>query len=502
MVSSFNNRPVNINQGRSKKAEDPFLQHFEDKLSAEDKSKTRMSNLKFDFALIDRNYKRVKDLNYKIARSFADSIQSEINSFSLFSDLQKEINSIDSDNVIRILNIYNSFTEETLTEAICDEYFVFNKNKKTMITHIQNALQEKAFDLGIDTTDLDKQFENVIKDSFSGIKAFFGYISNSKINNINQIFDNYIKRIQTHRASSYTNVSENLEADLDSDTISAKLDNAIKNSENKYIENTANNVKVRKSVMDRINKLNIAKDDLKGNGKIDHITVQMSGNCLIHASVNSLLLTEAGTEKVNRLIKKQDDKIALYIPEVELAPEKTMSSEHKDGTYVIPENDLLTYSKKYSYGDGDMAALISAVSDYDTTVNTGFSIFRGFEILSGKKVQPFTPDDEIPNGIGSSVIDELNYNKLQDFVTQKQGALVVSLLDIITNVKAVTISDLDNDTPLQGEKPYLAPMHAYSVVKMTDEYVYLKESNFPNVYIKLSRSEFIEAGDALATWKF
>ena len=63
------------------------------------------------------------------------------------------------------------------------------------------------------------------------------------------------------------------------------------------------------------------------------------------------------------------------------------------------------------------------------------------------------------------------------------------------------ITDLETETDT-GEKAFGSTEHAYSIVKITDDYVYLQESNNPTLYIKLEKQLFLYRMEDIATWRY
>lgn len=435
-----------------------------------------------------------QDLENKLsAHKISSWLSCKINDISLLS-IDSGIAELNKDNIIPALKYYKKYNGDTLTEGICDEWS-FNSNKRKYLFHIANALQSKAAELGIDTTDLNLEFATEIKNAFSGFKAWFGYISNSKIQAIDDVINKYIERIQS--ASAVKPLPEReLEPTLSKNEIAQRLEAAYEEYKDECYPLSDGEI----SSLDEVaKKLDLKNSDWRGNGKFDSPSIQTAGNCAAHASANALLASPKGREYLNSLIIKRDNVTAIYLPEAE-GKNYSSTGMYKDGVFVANEYDMGYLAKYHSLGDGDMAALVRSMACcYNNT--DGLPIQRGFEILSGQKNQIYDPRQKIPRGVGLTWVCEDIYPKLREMLFKDEGVAIVDLKGKLVDSKAIVVSNLENDTEIEQE-PCISSGHGYAVVKMTDDYVYLQESNNPQVYIKMPAKEFIDCGFRICTWRF
>ena len=183
-------------------------------------------------------------------------------------------------------------------------------------------------------------------------------------------------------------------------------------------------------------KLEIYLND-KGNGKLDKVVKQNTGNCWLLGGINALISTEYGKEFLERNIIKDEEKhiFAVYLPEA------------KDRVYVFTEKEVLDAQNADSglaSGDGDIAAYALAVEQYlkeeaDGKLKDGKKHFsdgntthRLFEIvtgLKGKLVLNRDKDQNLRPGITIKVIksSDINYfGEIYDLTKNKKGAVTLA----------------------------------------------------------------------------
>ena len=436
--------------------------------------------------------------NDRVARALREDVE------KLFAgDMDENINLLNKDNVVRILKIYN-FRQEgtTLTQDICDEW-ITNKTKKSYINHIKNSFEERAKELGINTDDLNAEFESAMKETFSGWKAIcFGYIKNSDIQKIDDVFNKYIQQIE---AKEIANREAIFHKPVKDEEIGKFLDEnddwgvAWRSYDGVYDKELANDTTLSKGI--------------HFTGKIDYPAKQRGGSCVIHASVNSLVQNEKGAHLVNRMFRLKEDEngetLVVCIPEA-LKNNIKYSDSHRSVS-------AKTLASVYSFGDGDMAALLGSYSSYIKNAKRDFAqVHLGFEALSGEKAQVFLPDESIPMGVGvtnaqigsfyhngyHSHSDKL-YDEMKTLMDEGKLAVVYSMetAGYFNNDFGKYIKDIETGEEAD-EDVMVSSGHAYSVVKLTDDWAYLQESNNPDLYIKMDRSRFVKRMNEISTWRY
>ena len=235
----------------------------------------------------------------------------------------------------------------------------------------------------------------------------------------------------------------------------------------------------------------------------------------MHASVNALVQNEKGAHLVNRLfriIKDSDNE--TY--EMVCIPEAV-----RNKCYYYPlsaEEAKETLAVQASFGDGDMAALIHSYANYVRSSGREYAqIHLGFEALSGEKAQVFLPNEPIPMGVGVTngnmikvrtikgylTYANILYENMKDMLDKGNGAAVYTMktAGFFNNNLGKYIKDMETEE-LTDEDAFIDDSHAYSIVKLTDKYAYLQESNNPHLYIKLKKETFIKRMQEVATWKY
>ena len=246
-----------------------------------------------------------------------------------------------------------------------------------------------------------------------------------------------------------------------------------------------------------LNSTNLGDEGIPFNGKVDHLSRQMSETCVMHASINALMQNKKGRHLVNRLFKldEKGNTLKTCLPEA-------IKSGYNDAN-IHDARSAVFLSIRSSFGDGDLAALILNSIFYSMINQTGMDyIFRGFEALSGERAQIYFPDETIPDGVGLVNARQGNlltfYKNLEIMLDEGAGAAVCTLNgERMGNY----ITDLETETKTK-KKVFSSNQHAYSIVKMTDDYVYMQESNEPTLFIKLGKYQFLRDLRDVSTWKY
>ena len=84
-----------------------------------------------------------------------------------------------------------------------------------------------------------------------------------------------------------------------------------------------------------------------------------------------------------------------------------------------------------------------------------------------------------------------------------EGAIYISFSDGTKPENETSAETLDlNYSKKEGGKPFLFDRHGYAVMKMDNDFIYLKESNNPYVIIKMPKEEFVKKVNCVVTYKF
>ena len=443
---------------------------------------------------------RLFDIAYVLSRDIGNFFAGDIDS---------NIKLINKDNVCRVTKHYALLTHgQTLSKDICDEW-IFNTTKKQYLTRINDAYKERVKDLGIEANDLNTEFEKALDTAFQGWKAVcFGYIDNSNIQRIDDIFDKYNKRILEKEVELRTGLfnkpfrDEEVEKFLDKNEERGPWIVGYRSVHDLYMKELGNDTILSKGI--------------NFTGKIDYPSKQMGGSCVMHASVNSLIQNPKGAYLVNRLLRVINSTYGGTA--IVCIPEAVKNNEF----YYPMANgeDVERLALTCSFGDGDMAALINTYADYlDNSERNFGEVHLGFEALSGEKAQVYLPDEPIPKGVGitnAKLIERYNrrsyekltyaytlYKNLKNMLDNGNGAIVYTLrtLGYFKNNFGKYIKDLETEEPTDKDV-MVSSAHAYSVAKLTDEYAYLQESNNPTYYIKLPKNVFTDRMEEIATWRY
>lgn len=458
------------------------------------------NNLRLDAREVVSSVIKLENENSNVIKALRGDV------YSIFAgDLDENINLINKHNVSRIYKNYTFQREgSSLIQDICDEW-ITNKTKKQYINHIKESFDARAKQLKIDVSDLSDEFETAMKEAFSGWKAIcFGYIKNSDIQKFDDVFNKYIQQIEAKETANREAIFHKPVKDEEIERFLDENDDwgvAWRSYDGVYDKELANDTTLSKGI--------------HFTGKIDYPAKQRGGSCVIHASVNSLVQNEKGAHLVNRMFRLKKDEngetLVVCIPEA-LKNNIQYSDSHRSVS-------TKTLASVYSFGDGDMAALLGSYSSYIKNAKRDFAqVHLGFEALSGEKAQVFLPDEPIPMGVGYTkaqlnafrdrdrnyitYADKL-YDEMKDLMEQGKLAVVYSMetAGYFNNNFGKYIKDVETGE-LSDKDVLVSSGHAYSVVKLTDDYAYLQESNNPGLYIKMSRSLFVKRMDEISTWRY
>ena len=370
---------------------------------------------------------------------------------------------VNSENIMDVISEYSpvNFVEIVVKELFKNKDISVDDKKGNLLT-LKDIISQKASCTGVNLDATNEELEQIIN-NLTGDKK------NVKVETqrLNQLFSTsigyIIDRQKMEEAIEKRYLSENANTFLDDD-------------EKEYIMKVAN--------------LMSAGSDVLGDGKIrpDNGARQLSGGCWAHAGINATSVSDIGQELLDNLIVKKNGIIAVKLPE---AAKNNFPEPQGDGIYTFTEHEIENAAHSISIGDGDVTALLLATSKYfaSTGENSdkqrnidGNPNYRMFEILTGEKFKIFK-NPQIPEGVSGTTFDyQRNPDKLYD-----------NLVDLISNNKGAITTQF-------SEK--LFSRHAYAVINMDKEFVYLKESNNPKNIQKITRQEFIENSVDICTYRF
>lgn len=410
---------------------------------------------------------------------------------ALRRNTDKAIYSVTKDSVVRIMKNYQNECRKSFVQDICRQGpLLRNSKKKFYLSHTKECFSERAKELNIDVSDLDKDFEDAMETSFTGFWVkIFGIMKKKNIERLNNITDEYLNRIEQKEAEIRENRFHKPFTDEQAEEALNKVnhDYYISDIDDYYYDILCKDTILRKGV--------------SFNGIIDHPSMQMDGTCVMHASINALVQNEKGAHLVNRLLRYdiEENTLKTCLPEAVL-----LGVDDKYDHVIVTDKNL---AKEISFGDGDLAALIANDIDYSKNNDKIMSgLNRGFEVLSGERTQVYFQDESIPKGVG--IVYNYNgantlYKNLKTMLDDGNGAAICGVRKIVFNYDNLGnyITDLESETDT-GEEVFDSDEHAYSIVKMTDDYVYLQESNKPVLYIKLPKKVFIDRLSSVATWRY
>ena len=450
---------------------------------------------------------KIDDLDFitRAGAEVAEDLYEDIHQWGTGEKFEKHIKQIKTDNVIDVLKTYaEKSPDESLIEAIFDEVGLdLEKEQIPAVNHIKDKLIERSNNLGVEVSVLNQEFEKAFDEATTGMLAKVGYIDTEKLDNL---VNEYMNRIDTmekmdvaarerwlkEQGFSYVHKTEELE---------------------KIVEESGHNL-----------------DNSLGDGKINNPSVQITGNCWAHAGLSAFTATSKGQELINNLVTKRNGVVSVYLPE---AAQKGLPKPNGDGIYTITENEILTGMIEQSVGDGDVTAVMLAIEKYFTESGenegsefrtNGNKPYRMFEILTGKKNEVYAiagsyihgeenglssikvldgVSTTLYNGQTNDNMEDAHYQLLQKLLAQGEGAVYITFSDGTNPENETSAESLDlNYAKSDNKKPFISDNHGYAVMKMDDEFVYLKESNNPKVIIKMPKEEFVKKVNSVVTCKF
>ena len=94
------------------------------------------------------------------------------------------------------------------------------------------------------------------------------------------------------------------------------------------------------------------------------------------------------------------------------------------------------------------------------------------------------------------------YNNLKEILDKDKGAAVIDLKIFGQSSFGEMVNNPADNKIIENEKPFMSSNHVYSVIKLTDDYAYLQESNNPKYYIRITKEQFLNSLLNVATWQF
>jgi len=441
---------------------------------------------------VDKAEEATQKAKSTTGQDIAQNLWNDIHGIGTKDTFKEHINSITPDNVTDTISEYQRLSDkhsridkESLVEAICDEIGMNHADKSYSVHRITSCLDQKAKSLGMETNILKKDTQEAISKALTSIPSIFRYIKTDKID---EQVDKYMDLIDR----------------------GTKM-------------NVAIDAKIKQGTIERYE--NTSGYDLLGNGKVDHDARQLAGNCWAHAAVNSYTSSERGQEIINNHVLTRNGVTAVYLT----AADNNNCGENGYGIYTYNQDDLLYgagFKKntecsepiqndevhEQSEGDGDVTAMMMAAEEYRRAIGhiqkegnenlmyggTGDAMY---EIIEGKNSKLFgigniKGHDTLPEGIGYTNNSEMAYSDIREMIANGEGCATVSFKNN---------EDTDTNTYTQRkaeDSNAIMTNHAYSIMKMTDDTVYLEESNNPGYTIKISKRDFIKNVFAITTNKF
>ena len=369
------------------------------------------------------------------------------------ADLDKPIKKIKPSNVVDVLQNYKyksdekntyfgkKIDNESLFEAILDEATISNDKKKEYINHIKNSLIKRVEQEGGNAEYIGKIFGEIIDKI---LENKWPLQDATELDIIFFEFTNIIEHLYT--MNKVNSVEKN-----------SRLEVALKNLYNYAREQGLNT------------------SDLFGNGKLDNNAKQMTGNCVLHAEINAMLVTDKGRQYLNNLVVKDTSyngtgNITVYLP----GAKKNGVPKENPGYFTYTTRELANRILETSIGDGDLTAIVCAIEDCKKQIsgnNNSTSVESTSDISTNEIL--FIQDKK-----------HINFNKsdFQDFkkLFEEQNHAITS------NVLSGQVVKGYRD----GAEYTLLDQHAYAVINVLEDKVLLKESNDPNSIIEVSSEEF------------
>lgn len=428
----------------------------------------------------------------------AQDIIDEIFKFGV-AKLDKPISRINANNVVEVIRIYKEksdekntvkgklIDDESIFEAILDES-ISDEKKKKYINHIKDKLVERVYKQGGRAEYLGNVFSKAVD---AALEKWWPMQSSEKLDQLFNSFLNILDNLQVM----------NERADVKKSTIDTNW----------------------QMLYNICKKLGLNTQDLPGNGHIaDGDSIQATGNCLLHARINSLLAIEKGIDYLDNLIVKNkiQGTIAVKLPG---AAKMGLPKPTGDGIYVYSIDELANRALETSIGSGDYTALICAIEDARkeasgnqnaTSVASSCDISMD-ELLFAKESTKLIYQSKNDAKLGFRLaVAKREYDKA---VKSKDNNLIETSRQRYFNLKKVEQSRCADYSEVKskfdsgnialstgvnknqiikgmrnGREITLLDKHAYAVVKMDKNMVTLKESNNPKSLITISKEEFLK----------
>ena len=407
-----------------------------------------------------------------------------------FADLDEPISKINADNVLEVMELYQEkgdkknlgLDKETLIEAILDES-ISNEKKKEYIEHIKNALVARAEKLTGDTSYLQKLFAKALDIT---LEKTWPFQNPEKLENLVNKFVEIINQLEEMQAKG---------------------------------KKVPNGFELSSFFKDYITKkYSELADDLFGNGSFDNKATQTNGSCWIHAGINNMLESPKGKEYINNLITKDPDtgNITVFLPG---AKRDGLPKPNGDGKYVITERDILDNICDSSMGDGDYTAFILAIQRYrkeldPNDTHDGGNFYKFTSIIFEKPIVSAVNNLEDIEKFNNDYQYDINQAdlKLCEILGDEPEEEVLLELELLSIYKIedkrerynkirekfnnenfiINASTGELAQAIDENNSDILSNHAYTVLKMNDNNVWLEESNNPGSAIVVSVDDFMD----------
>lgn len=416
----------------------------------------------------------------ELAKKLIELLSTEDSSFG-----EILLEKVNSQNLIPLLDVFVDLNNSnTLIETICE--ISDNSIKEKLLVLIKDKLKQRSSELGI---------------KVKALELSFSHIQEKIIDNDSKDLDSDIKKL-VKICNSYSKKIKNKEQKLLDKASTVTLEEQLKA---RYKEENFESKFLRFCVegFDKLRRLSPSAPDVDflGDGSLDNNARQMAGNCWLLGMFFSMCATPEGSEIVDSLSVPNGANIISIIPEARCNGLKN------GGLFEATVGERIKGTFKHSIGEGDITAYSLAVKKYFTEIGendgdiNGNTIYRGFEIISGDKVERYK-DANIPMGVGISIniLSKGLYNNMQTLHNNGKAAFQIEFNVFCNKLKDATLVD-HNYKPVEG-KPFISEKHAYAIVKIEKDFIYLQESNHPDSYIKLTQKEFLLCCDRLGSLRW
>ena len=333
------------------------------------------------------------------------------------------------------------------------------------LTHLRDVLSEWCRKNGIDTTELDNtelNFNPTIEDYASGqsdniaedviLKYFWlmndfvesrPYIEVMNRDHTEQmqaaIDQRYEQAVNNHEKLTTKHPKRTMRQAINSHLIK-KFDKIAQ----KYAEDLENDPVFREDYEYKRGNCELTLND-SGNGQIDKLARQRTGNCWLLAGINALVHTPEGKAFLERNILKDEEK-HIFAIHLQQAEDRQLPRPNGDGIYVFTEKEVLNIqhrNKGLVSGEGDIAAFALAIEAYMHDANLkppeevgryysdGYSLCGLYEMLTGVIAETGDNTDigisNIDKTIKQAKKDPLNsFNELCELAESKTAAITLA----------------------------------------------------------------------------